>query len=425
MRTTTNRREVCALGVSLLISLAGPAAATASDWPEFRGPANDDISPETGLLKEWPAEGPPLAWKATGLGDGFSSVAVVGDRIYTAGDKGDSSFVLALSLADGRLVWSAKLGKAGPGDGSGEPKFKGPRATPTVRGDRLYAVGQYGALVCLATADGKELWRKDYVADFAATPPQWGFAESALVDGDRVVVTPGGAEGSMVALNAQTGALIWRSKELTDAPHFSTAVVAEIGGARQYIQLMTNSVAGIAAADGKRLWRAPRRGYIAIIPSPVLRENFVYVSSGYGAGCNLFKITAAGGKFSVEQVYANRVMVNHHGGVIRIGSCLYGYSEGKGWTCQDLDTGEAKWQEKQKLGKGSLTYADGRLYLRQEDGPGTVAIIAASPDGYHEYGRFPQPDRSSQRSWPHPVVAAGKLFLRDQDLLLCYDVRAK
>jgi len=184
-------------------------------------------------------------------------------------------------------------------------------------------------------------------------------------------------------------------------------------------------VAGVAAADGQLLWRTLRRGYIAIIPSPVLRDNFVYVSSGYGAGCNLFKITAADRQFSVEQVYANHVMVNHHGGVVRIGNCLYGYSEGKGWTCQDFDTGEAKWQERQKLGKGSLTYADGRLYLRQEDGPGTVAIIAASPDAYREYGRFPQPDRSPQRSWPHPVVAAGKLFLRDQDLLLCYDIKAK
>jgi outer membrane protein assembly factor BamB len=279
-------------------------------------------------------------------------------------------------------------------------------------------------MVCLATADGKELWRKDYVKDFGGAGPTWGFAESALLDGERVVVTPGGADGPMVALDKQTGALLWRSKGFTDAPHYSTSVIAEIGGARQYIQLTPKSVVGIAAADGKLLWRAPRRGEVAVIPSPIYRDGLVYVTSGYGSGCNLFKVTAADGRFSAEQVYANHVMVNHHGGVILIGNYLYGYSEGKGWTCQDFETGEAKWQEK-KFPKGSLVYADGRLYLRQEDNQGTLALIEASPQGYREHGRFNQPGRSSLKSWPHPVIAGAKLYLRDQDLLLCYDVKAK
>jgi outer membrane protein assembly factor BamB len=415
-----------ALGGSLLLSLSALGLAGPGDWPQFRGPNNNDISPETGLLQDWPAEGPPLAWKATGLGDGFSSVAVVGGRIYTAGDKGDSSFVVAFEATDGRPVWSVKLGRAGPGGGDGEPRFNGPRATPTVDvdGGRLYAVSQYGEMVCLATADGKELWRKDYVNDFGGTCPRWAYAESVLLDGERAVVTPGGTEGSMAALNKQSGALLWRSKGFTDRPEYSSPAIAEIGGARQYVQLTGQSVAGIAAADGKLLWRAPRRGNIAIIPSPVCRDGLVYVTSSYGTGCNLFKITAAGGQFLAEQVYANKVMANHHGGVIRIGHYLYGYSEGKGWTCQDFETGEAKWQDK-RFGKGSLVYADGRLYLRQEDNQGTLALIEASAEGYREHGRFDQPGRSSQKSWPHPVIAGGKLYLRDQDLLLCYDVKAK
>jgi hypothetical protein len=149
------------------------------------------------------------------------------------------------------------------------------------------------------------------------------------------------------------------------------------------------------------------------------------VTSGYGIGCNLFRVTAAAGNFSIQQAYANKVMANHHGAVLLVADCIYGHSESGGWTCQDLLTGRAKWQERQKLGKGSVTYADGRLYLREEGGPGTVALIEPSPDGFKEHGRFPQPDRSSKNSWPHPVVAGGKLYLRDQDLLLCYDVKAR
>jgi hypothetical protein len=202
-------------------------------------------------------------------------------------------------------------------------------------------------------------------------------------------------------------------------------IISELGGVRQYIQLTPSSVAGIGAADGKLLWKAPRKGNVAVISTPVYDDGFVYVTSGYGAGCNLFKVNAESGKFSTEQVYANKIMANHHGGVVKVGDCLYGYSEGKGWTCQDFKTGEAKWQEREKLGKGSVAFADGRLYLRQEDKNGTVAIIEASPEGYREHGRFEQPDRSSKKSWPHPVIAGGKLYLRDQDVLLCYDVKAK
>ena len=219
--------------------------------------------------------------------------------------------------------------------------------------------------------------------------------------------------------------MLWQSKEFTDAAQYASLMTVELGGLRQYIQLTGESVAGIAAADGKLLWRAPRKGAVAVISTPIYKDGFVYVSSSYGSGCNLFKVTPESGAFKAEQVYANKVMVNHHGGIVNIGDNLYGYSEGKGWTCQDLKSGEAKWQEKEKLGKGSLTCADGLLYLRAEGGKGTVALIEASPEGYREQGRFNQPDRSGKNSWPHPVIAGGKLYLRDQDILLCYDIKAK
>jgi outer membrane protein assembly factor BamB len=404
----------------MFLSLTSAVLAAPGDWPQFLGPNRDGVSPETGLLQEMPPGGPPLVWKVTGLGAGYSTVSVVGNRIYTIGEDSEVSSVVALNPADGKKVWSAKLGKAGA---PGMPAFEGPRATPTVEGDLLVAVSQWGDMICLETAQGKELWRKDYIKDFGGRRPQWGYSESPLIDGDKVVFTPGGMEGSIVALNKKTGAVIWRSKGFTDWPHYSSLIVAQIGGVRQYIQLTAESVVGVAAADGKVLWRAPRKGRTAVIPTPIYSDGYVYVSSGYSTGCNLFKVSAAGGKFTAQEVYANKVLGNKHGGVIKIGDCVYGHADDKGWTCQDFKTGEAKWQYNQ-LGKGSLTYADRRFYLRAED-KGIVVLIEASPAGFKEHGRFAQPDRSDKKAWPYPVIAHGRLYLRDWDTLLCYDVKAK
>src|SRR5579872_3022014 len=233
------------------------AFGAGGDWPQWRGPNHDGISTETGLLQDWPESGPKLLWEIKDLGAGYASVSIYGNRIYTAGDKGAECFVEALNLADGKPVWSTKLGKAGP---VGQPQFEGPRATPTTDGELVFAVSQWGEMACLRADTGKEVWRKDYTKDFGGACPFWGYAESPLIDGDKVVVTPGGSQGAVVALNKKTGDVIWQSKEFTDAAHYSSLVVAEPGGVRQYIQLTPTSVAGIAAADGKLLWRAPRKG---------------------------------------------------------------------------------------------------------------------------------------------------------------------
>jgi len=407
------------VGTALLLFLTSVALA-AGDWPQFRGPNRDGASTETGLLQELPPGGPPLVWKATGLGVGYSTVSVVGKRVYTIGENKGFSSVVALNAADGKPVWSARLGKPGA---PGMPAFEGPRSTPTVAGGLVAAVGQWGELVCLDAATGKELWRKDYVQDLGGKLPHWGYAESPLMDGDKVVITPGGAEGSVVALNQKTGAVLWRSKGFTDSPHYSSLVVAVIGGVRQYVQLTAESVAGIAAADGKLLWRAPRKGKVAVIPTPIYSDGMVYVTSAYGIGCDLFRIAEAGSRFTAEEVYANKVLGNKHGGVIKVGDYVYGHADDKGWTCQDFKTGAAKWQDN-KLGKGSLIHADHRFYLRAED-KGTVVLIEASPAGFKEHGRFEQPNRSDKKAWPYPVIAGGRLYLRDMDTLLCYDVKAK
>lgn len=409
---------LAALGfVSLL------AGARADDWPQWRGPKRDGCSAETGLLKAWPAEGPALAWKSTGLGAGYGTVTIVGSRGYVQGDKDGQSSLLALNLADGKVVWSAPLGKAGAVGWGG---FAGPRCTPSVDGDLVFAVGQFGEIGCFEAATGKPVWKKDYAADFGGKSPEWGFAASPLVDGDNVVFCPGGENGNVVALKKKTGDLVWRSKDFSDKHHYASLIPVELGGVRQYLQLTEQSLAGIAARDGALLWKTARRGATAVIPDPIYCDGQVYVTSGYGIGCNLFKLTSADGKFAAEQVWANKVMVNQHGGVVRVGPQIYGYSDSKGWTCQDLKTGEALWQEKAKLGKGSIVYADGRLVLREENkGKGVVALIEASSAGYEEKGRFTPPDQSGKDNWPHPVIANGKLYLRDQDVLLCYDVKPR
>lgn len=399
---------------------AAAPVASALDWPQWQGPARDNLSAETGLLKAWPAEGPALAWQATDLGGGFSSVAVAGGKLFTMGDLGDSACVEALDLATGKLLWKAKLGKTGGGGG-----YPGPRGTPTVDGKLVYALGQFGDLVCVQAADGREVWRKNLNRDFAGKMMSgWGNAESVLIAGDKLLCTPGGHGGTVAALNKQTGATLWRSKELADNATYSSLIAVDIAGVHQAIVLTDAHVAGIALDSGKVLWTAPRAGKVAVIPTPIYQDGCVFVSSGYGIGCNAFKVTAAGGNFTAEQVYANTDMINHHGGVILLDGQLYGFSDKSGWTCMDFKTGKVTWCTK-KLGKGTLSYADGHFYLRDESGPGTLVLIAASPDGWQESGRFNQPDRSQAKSWPHLVISNGKLFVRDQGVLLCYDIKQK
>ena len=406
---------------AFIAAVCSASVATGADWPQWRGPNRDDISSETGLLKAWPAGGPALVWKVAALGGGYSAPSIASGQIFGMGYRGEEEVLWALDTSNGKEIWSTRLGAADQSIGYPE----GPRCTPTVDGALLYALGPGGDLVCLETATGKEVWRKNFKKDFSGKMMSgWGYSESPLVDGDQLICTPGGAKGTLAALNKKTGQLLWRTADITDNASYASVVHAQIEGVWQYVQLTDASVFGVSA-DGHKLWRAERAGRTAVIPTPICHDNFVYVTSGYGVGCNLFKITAESGGFKAEQVYANKVMVNHHGAVVLVGEHLYGYSDGKGWVCQNFKTGEMVWSEKEKLGKGSLTYADGHLYLRSEAGPGTVALIEATPSGYKETGRFDQPDRSDKNSWPHPVISNGRLYIRDQDLLLCYDVKGR
>jgi outer membrane protein assembly factor BamB len=416
----------------------------AGDWPQYRGPNRDDVSAETGLLKQWPAEGPPLLWTYKDAGVGYSGPAVVGDRLYTIGGRGETEYLIALDLRsakDGTVkeAWSAAVGPLFQFDSN---KWSaGPSATPTVDGALVFALGGNGDLVCVNAAGGKEVWRKNLPKDLEAQvnpigggPKNlgWGFTCSPLVDGDHLVCLPGGPKGTVAALDKKTGKLLWQSAEVKDQSAYTSPMAAEIDGVRQYVVLTNPGLFGVAAKDGRLLWRAKRDSPLGteVINTPLIQGSFIFttVAAGNG-GCDLVKVTREGQTFKAESVYSNKNLSNHHGNVIRVGENVYGHSEGRGWVCHNFMDGKNVWSEKSKLIAGSVAYADGHLVCYSEN-DGTAVLVDASPEGWRESGRFKIPQQTKLRKpggriWTPPVVAGGKLYLRDQDLLFCFDVKGK
>lgn len=401
--------------LTLFLTLSFAASTLAADWPQWRGPNQDGKSTETGLLNKWPADGPPLAWQSNHLGSGFSSIVVADNKIYSLGDLDDGSYAIALDESNGNLLWKTKIGDAG-----GHKNYPGPRSTPTVDGGQLFALNQHGDLACLDVKSGEELWTVNLVEDFNGKMMSgWRYSESPLIDGDLVICSPGGEDGTVLALDRKSGKKRWQTEAWTDPAGYSTVVIATIDGVRQYIQLTGKSVAGIDPESGDILWRADREGKTAVITTPIVQNNIVFVTSAYGIGCNAFQVEKDGDEWSTEELYANKEIANHHGGVILHEDHIFG-SSGATFRCLDLESGELAFADR-SAGKGATVYADGHFYLRGESGP--VALIKATPESLVEVSRFDQPDRSDKKAWPHPVIANGKLYLRDQDLLLCYDVR--
>lgn len=393
------------------------AGAAVPDWGQFRGPNRDCHSPDTGLLAPWPQGGPPLAWKVKGIGSGFSSMSVVGGKIYTMGDVGDSATVSALAAADGKLLWQAKIGpKADPGG------YAGTRSTPATDGTLVFALGQQGDLVCLQAATGAPVWKRN-LRDFGGSRGGWGYAESPLLDGNALVVTPGGSGGTVVALNKANGAPIWQSQLKEQANDAYTSLVPVTwGNIPQYVVFTDKTVAGIAARTGQLAWKADRPGATAVIPTPIVsKEGIVFVASGYGVGHNAFQVSFAGGAFRAAPLYDGKQMVNHVGGLVLVGDHVYGSDE-RQLKCMELKTGKVVW-ENNAVGKGSVAYADGHLYCRSDNG-GVMVLVEATPAAYKEKGRFTQPELSGRNTWAHPVIFGGKMYLRDMDTLFCYTVAA-
>ena len=400
------------------VSPAMPTASVpASSWNQFHGPHRDNRSSESGLLDRWPPEGPKLLWTASGIGEGYSTVSLAHGLVYTMGNVGEDEMIFALDLATGKQRWATRNAAAYSQD-----RGNGPRATPTIDGGTLYAMGGAGNLSRVDAKSGKVAWQKDVLKELGAKNLSWGISESVLIDGERLICTPGGKQATMAAIDKDTGAVLWKAQAPGNPKAaYASPIVIDVGGVRQYVNFTHNSVIGVRASDGQFLWedRSSANG-VANCSTALFHEGHVFSASGYGTGGALLKLQSQGDTTQASLVYKTKDMKNHHGGMAIVDGFLYGSNDPGILTCLELKTGRAMWKER-SVGKGSVTYADGHLYLRSEKGP--VALVEATPRGYNEKGRFDQPQRSDRPSWPHPVVAEGKLFLRDQDKLFCYDLR--
>jgi outer membrane protein assembly factor BamB len=406
------RTWVLLLAIVTLVCLAQQGMAqTGANWPQWRGPNRDGISKETGLLKQWPEAGPPLAWKATGAGRGYSSFSISNGRLYTLGLRGDREFVVAFDVATGKEAWATPHGSAFHND-----RGDGPRGTPTVDGDRVYALGGNGDLSALDARTGKVVWTKNVLKDFGGSNITWGISESPLVMGNKVIVNAGGPDASIVALNKSDGSVIWKSQ--SDKAGYSSAIPVQVNGATQVVVFTGQRAVGLDVNDGRLLWEyAKPSNRVANVATPIVRANRIFISSDYGTGGGVVEIKPDN---KAEEIYFTKEMRNHHSSSVLIGDHLYGFSSAI-LTAMKFDTGEIAWRDR-SVGKGSLVYADGHLYCLSENG--VVGLVEATPTGYKEKGRF-RIEQGSLPTWAHPVVAGGRLYLRDQDTIYAYDVREK
>ncbi len=401
------------------------------EWPRWRGDNGQGQSPESGLLKKWPQEGPPLAWRVDNIGMGYSTPTIARGKIFGMSYKEADELVWALNVKDGSKIWSTTISKANKRIGYNE----GSRSSPTVDGDFVYALGTSGDLVCLKTENGDKVWSKNLQSDFGGKMmSSWGYSESVLIDGDHVICTPGSDSAALVALDKKTGNTIWKSA-ITNAggAGYASPVVAEVGGIRMYITWLGKGVVGVNAKNGKLLWRYDHpAGRVANIPTALVKDDLVFCSSGYNpGGSGLIRLIPKNGAIEAKEIYflEPNTFRNHHGGVILIGDHIYGgHGQNKGiHTCLDFMTGKIKWQEKTRdidsKGSAAYLYADGHFYVRHQDG--TMLLIKVNPNKYEEVSRFKLPYDSGKPSWPHPVIVDGKLYIREQDVLLCFDVKEK
>ena len=400
------------LALVVLFALAPVAAGqSAANWPQWRGPNRDGISKETGLLKQWPAEGPPLVWKASGAGRGYSSFSITNGRLYTMGVRGDREFVIAFDVATGKEVWATANGSV-----FREEHGDGPRGTPTVDGDRVYALGGNGDLSALDARTGKIVWTKNILKEFGGSNIQWGISESPLVLGNKLLVNAGGPDASIVALNKTDGSVIWKSQ--SDEAGYSSAIPLEVNGMTQVVFFTGSRAVGLDANSGRLLWDyAHPSNKTANVATPVARGNRVFISSDYGTGGGVVEIKPDN---KAQEIWFTQDMRNHHSSSVLIGDYLYGFSSSI-LTAIKFDTGEIAWRNR-SVGKGSLVFADGNLYCFSENG--VVGLVEATPAGYKENGRF-RIQQGSLPTWTHPVVAGGRLYLRDQDTIYAFDIREK
>jgi len=406
---------VAAMVGALLMPLASAQQPAPKEWSQWRGPNRDGISEETGLLQEWPKSGPPLAWRSNGVGNGYSSFSTSGGRLYTLGARAGIEYVIALDRATGKKVWETQNGRRFEND-----RGDGPRSTPTVEGDRLYVLGGNGDLTCLEHATGKKIWSVNIVQRFGGVNPYWGYSESPLILGDRILVNTGGRGAGIAAVSTADGSTLWRQHN--DGAGYSSPMLMRTGSLNQVIFFTEDRALAVDPRDGRLLWSYNKANNgTANIATPIVRGTRVFVSSDYGTGGALLDVRAAGNLATANEVYFTRDMRNHHASSVLVGDHLYGFSSSI-LTALMFDTGKTVWRDR-SVGKGSLIFADGRLYLYSEDS--VVGLAEASPAGYREHGRFTLAQQSGLPTWSHPIIAGGLLIIRDQDNVFAYNVKSR
>ncbi len=425
-RLLTTIAVLCLCSLAIFVPRSAEMAVSPTDWPQWRGPLRDGVSTERGLLKQWPAEGPKLLWQVNDIGDGYSTPAVVGTRIYLMSNRGlENEFVQALSTKDGKPIWTTRIGNVG--NPNQNPPYPKARSTPTVDGNFIYALGSDGDLACLEAKSGKIRWQKSIRKEFDGQPGEWAYAESPLVDGDAVVVTPGGTQATIVTLNKKTGAVIWKSAVPGGDPAgYASAIIVQVGSQKQYVQFLEKGIVGIDAKTGKFLWRYKE---VAKGPAqyftPVARNEYVY-GGALGVGGGLVRLKAEG---TAEQVYFVRGLPNGIGGAVLIGDYLYGTEVGQALIAVEFTTGKVKWKA-EDVGWSSVAYADGNLYLHGVNGE--IALVEATPEAFREKGRFTAPTQPKHKqvgqypegAFAYPVIANGRLYIRDLGTLWAYDIKA-
>lgn len=392
-----------------------------SEWKSFHGSDRQNKSAETGLLTNWPANGPALALTISGLGDGYCSVSIAGGQLYTSGDIDNLTYVYAYDL-NGKLIWKKPNGSSWDVKVSWASSYNGSRSTPTYDNGIVYHLSEAGKLTAYNSKTGAEIWSRELTKDFNAQIPEYGFSESVLIDGNNLYVKPSGQTGFQVCLNKMTGETVWVTNGIPGVYAYNSLIIKDFGGYRQLIGASSDCYYGIDTKTGTLLWKVDfKNEYSVNCTDAVSFNEYVFLSSGAGGGCMLVRLKSSGKTISVENVWKTQLMDNYHGGIIFHNGYIYGAGNtARNWFCIDLLTGKQMWKSP---GIGSLTFADGMLYLYDEKG--TIKLVKATPDKFEKTGEFKVPAGGKGAYWAHPVVCGGRLYLRYADKLFAYNISSK
>jgi len=426
-----SKKLSCSIAFLATLSMASLGLAQEADWPQWRGPNRDGHAAPQSLLQEWPEGGPKTKWEYRGAGIGYSAFSIVGNRLYTMGSRKYDCFTICLDAKSGELIWETITSRSANGNDYAHGWGGGPRSTPTVDGDFVYSLSDVGVLACLNRNDGNMIWSVDYMNQFKGAIPKWGFSESVLIDGDRVIGTPGG-EPFMVGLDKATGKVVWSSTDIKESAQYVSPIKHKMRETAFYVTANKSGLVGVDATSGKTLFSDSATGNdVAVIPTPIIAGDLLYHTSDYGAGNTLLRLSQEDGLINAESIYhlSTKSMQNHHGGVVLIDGVIYGFTKSNGgeWMAQDLESGETLWSEKLRPNRsGSISFADGRLYCYNDE-EGSVVLVEPSREGWKKHGELKLPDktkieRGSGAIWAHPTIAGQTLYLRDQDLIFAFDI---